>query len=36
LQISGSDFWLNDDEDKFLRLNAAHARSRRPWWKLFG
>jgi hypothetical protein len=30
LQIPGSDFWLNDDEDKY------RARSRRPWWKLFG
>jgi len=33
LQIPGSDFWLNDDEAEFLRRKA---RSRRPWWKLFG
>ncbi|WP_425909454.1 DUF6928 family protein [Nitrobacter sp. TKz-YC02] len=30
LQIPGSDFWLNDDEDEFL------ARRRRPWWKFWG
>ena len=32
LQIPGSDFWLNNDEEEFLRRKAM---SRRPWWKLF-
>jgi hypothetical protein len=35
LQILGSDFWLNDDEEKFRRTSKDDFRGR-PWWKFWG
>jgi hypothetical protein len=39
LQIPGSEFWLNDDEEKFRLIsgkNEYHTRPGRPWWKFWG
>jgi hypothetical protein len=39
LQADGTNFWLNDDEEEFLRAKANHVdgvSGSRPWWKFWG